>query len=69
MTKISKTLMNKNICPSKLKFGFIGLGNMGSGIVKNLLNSGHQVIVWNRSEAKVINCVCFVIDIFFKSLN
>ncbi|XP_025412661.1 putative oxidoreductase GLYR1 homolog [Sipha flava] len=52
MTKISKTLMNKNICPSKLKFGFIGLGNMGSGIVKNLLNSGHQVIVWNRSEAK-----------------
>jgi 3-hydroxyisobutyrate dehydrogenase-like beta-hydroxyacid dehydrogenase len=26
---------------------------MGSGIVKNLLNSGHSVIVWNRSPDKV----------------
>ncbi|XP_026805739.1 putative oxidoreductase GLYR1 homolog [Rhopalosiphum maidis] len=52
ISTISKSLMNKNILPSKLKFGFIGLGNMGSGIVKNLLNSGHKVIVWNRTPDK-----------------
>lgn len=54
MSKISKSLLNKKISPSGLKFGFIGLGNMGSGIVKNLLNSGHTVIVWNRTPEKVI---------------
>jgi hypothetical protein len=26
---------------------------MGSGIVKNLLNSGHNVTVWNRTTEKV----------------
>lgn len=36
-----------------MKFGFLGLGIMGSGIVKNLLNSGHKVIIWNRTAAKV----------------
>ena len=25
---------------------------MGSGIVKNLLNSGHKVTVWNRTSQK-----------------
>lgn len=36
-----------------MKFGFLGLGIMGSGIVKNLLNSGHKVVVWNRTASKV----------------
>jgi 3-hydroxyisobutyrate dehydrogenase len=49
---VSQTLKEKNITPSPLKFGFLGLGIMGSGIVKNLLNSGHKVIVWNRSPEK-----------------
>lgn len=53
MSTVSKSLLNKKISPSDLKFGFIGLGNMGSGIVKNLLNSGHSVIVWNRTPDKV----------------
>ncbi|XP_050540446.1 cytokine-like nuclear factor N-PAC [Daktulosphaira vitifoliae] len=52
VTKISRSLMNKNISPSDLKFGFIGLGNMGAGIVKNLLNSGHKVVIWNRTTEK-----------------
>ncbi|XP_016657812.1 putative oxidoreductase GLYR1 homolog isoform X1 [Acyrthosiphon pisum] len=52
ITTISKALLAKNITPSPLKFGFLGLGNMGSGIVKNLLNSGHHVIIWNRSPDK-----------------
>jgi pyrroline-5-carboxylate reductase len=36
----SKILADKDIQPSTLSFGFLGLGIMGSGIVKNLINSG-----------------------------
>jgi len=36
-----------------MKIGFIGLGNMGSGMAANLLKAGHQVIAYNRSQAKV----------------
>ncbi|KYN34855.1 Putative oxidoreductase GLYR1 like protein [Trachymyrmex septentrionalis] len=50
---MSQTLREKNILPSTLKFGFLGLGIMGSGIVKNLINSGHSVIVWNRTQEKI----------------
>jgi 3-hydroxyisobutyrate dehydrogenase-like beta-hydroxyacid dehydrogenase len=32
--------------------GFIGLGDMGQGIVRRLLDAGHPVIGWNRTEAK-----------------
>nr|XP_027232837.1 putative oxidoreductase GLYR1 homolog [Penaeus vannamei] len=49
---VSQTLKDKKIEPSGLKFGFLGLGIIGSGIVKNLLNSGHSVMVWNRSSEK-----------------
>lgn len=49
---VSRTLKEKNIQPSTLKFGFMGLGVMGAGVVKNLLNSGHTVMVWNRSSEK-----------------
>jgi 6-phosphogluconate dehydrogenase len=52
---VTQTLKEKNIMPSMLKFGFLGLGIMGAGIVKNLLNSGHSVIVWNRTPEKVGN--------------
>merc|ERR1711902_333896 len=48
----SQKLVDKNIEPSKLNFGFLGLGIMGSGIVKNLLNSGHSITVWNRTAEK-----------------
>lgn len=50
--KTSQKLMDKNIEPSRLNFGFLGLGIMGSGIVKNLLNSGHSITVWNRTAEK-----------------
>ncbi|VVC24083.1 3-hydroxyisobutyrate dehydrogenase, NAD-binding domain,6-phosphogluconate dehydrogenase, NADP-binding,6- [Cinara cedri] len=49
VSKVSKYLSNKNMA---MKFGFIGLGNIGTEIVKNLLKSGHTVIVWNRSPEK-----------------
>lgn len=54
---VTPTLKNKNIIPSTKKFGFLGLGIMGGGMVKNLLNSGHTVYVWNRTMAK---CEIFV---------
>ncbi|XP_045530005.1 putative oxidoreductase GLYR1 homolog isoform X2 [Pieris brassicae] len=52
LENVSETLLEKNIKASQMKFGFLGLGIMGSGIVKNLLNSGHKVLVWNRTAAK-----------------
>jgi len=54
---VSQTLKDKKIEPSKQKFGFLGLGIMGSGMVKNLLNSGHNVMVWNRSSEKCLDFV------------
>ncbi len=35
-----------------MKVGFIGLGNMGSGIAANLLKAGHEVTVYNRTPSK-----------------
>ncbi|MFW5720265.1 MAG: phosphogluconate dehydrogenase (NAD(+)-dependent, decarboxylating) [Candidatus Dojkabacteria bacterium] len=32
-----------------MQIGFIGLGNMGLNMVKNLIDHGHELIVWNRS--------------------
>lgn len=43
---------SKTIRPSGLKFGFIGLGLMGQRLLKNLLNSGHTVTIWNRTPSK-----------------
>jgi len=31
--------------------GFLGLGSMGSGMARRLLDAGHSVVVWNRSPA------------------
>jgi 3-hydroxyisobutyrate dehydrogenase-like beta-hydroxyacid dehydrogenase len=36
-----------------MRIGFIGLGNMGSGMAANLLKAGHQVVGYNRSQDKV----------------
>ena len=36
-----------------MKIGAIGLGKMGIGIAANLLKTGHQVTVWNRSPEPV----------------
>ncbi|MET0640481.1 MAG: NAD(P)-dependent oxidoreductase, partial [Hyphomicrobium sp.] len=35
-----------------MQVGFIGLGQMGSGIAANLLKAGHDVTVYNRTRAK-----------------
>jgi 3-hydroxyisobutyrate dehydrogenase-like beta-hydroxyacid dehydrogenase len=35
-----------------VKIAFIGLGNMGSHMARNLLRAGHNVTVWNRTLSK-----------------
>jgi len=37
---------------NKLKLGWIGLGNMGNPMVKNLLNAGFELSVYNRTKDK-----------------
>lgn len=36
-----------------MKIGFIGLGKMGSLMVRKLITGGHEVSIWNRSPGSV----------------
>ena len=36
----------------KIKIAFLGLGNMGAPMARNLLRAGHDVTVWNRTLSK-----------------
>lgn len=40
-----------------MRVGFVGLGGMGSGIVRRLLAAGHEVVGWNRTPAKAASLV------------
>jgi 3-hydroxyisobutyrate dehydrogenase-like beta-hydroxyacid dehydrogenase len=35
-----------------VKIGFVGLGQMGSAIASNLIDAGHELVVWNRNTDK-----------------
>jgi 3-hydroxyisobutyrate dehydrogenase-like beta-hydroxyacid dehydrogenase len=35
-----------------MRVGFVGLGNMGSPMARNLVNAGHAVTVYNRTRAR-----------------
>ncbi|HAN24592.1 MAG TPA: oxidoreductase, partial [Microbacterium ginsengisoli] len=37
--------------------GFLGLGTMGRAMAGRLLETGHRVTVWNRSDAPVAELV------------
>jgi 3-hydroxyisobutyrate dehydrogenase len=39
------------------KLGYLGLGMMGSPMARRLINSGHDVTVWNRSPGKAAGLV------------
>lgn len=52
MNSRSNTLADRDITPSDQTFGFLGLGMMGSTIVKDLIYTGHKVVVWNRTIDK-----------------
>ena len=36
-----------------MRIGMVGLGRMGANMVQRLLKAGHEVVVWDRSEAAV----------------
>ncbi|XP_060536271.1 cytokine-like nuclear factor N-PAC [Cylas formicarius] len=40
----------QSILTSEKIFGFLGVGLIGRGVVKNLITSGHKVNVWNNSS-------------------
>ncbi|GFT34219.1 putative oxidoreductase GLYR1 homolog [Nephila pilipes] len=46
------SLDSKNIEATNKKIGFIGLGMMGRRIVRNIIDSGHSVTVWNQTLSK-----------------
>jgi 2-hydroxy-3-oxopropionate reductase len=35
------------------RIGFIGLGIMGAGMASNLIETGHDVVVWNRTASRM----------------
>jgi 3-hydroxyisobutyrate dehydrogenase-like beta-hydroxyacid dehydrogenase len=35
-----------------MKVGFVGLGNMGSGMARNLIKAGHELVVYNRTRSR-----------------
>ena len=35
-----------------MKVAFLGLGNMGSAMARNLIRAGHDVTIWNRTLSK-----------------
>ena len=39
-----------------MQIGMIGLGRMGANMVQRLLNGGHEVVAFDRSEAAVQSC-------------
>jgi len=39
-----------------MKVGFIGLGNMGSAMARNLIKAGHDLTVYNRKPRRAV-CV------------
>src|SRR5258705_7182494 len=40
-----------------MQIGFIGLGNMGQAMARNLLQAGHQVTVHNRTRSRAESLV------------
>jgi 3-hydroxyisobutyrate dehydrogenase-like beta-hydroxyacid dehydrogenase len=37
-----------------MKVAFLGLGNMGAPMARNLVKAGHQVTVWNRTRKRAM---------------
>ena len=35
-----------------MRIGFVGLGNMGSGMARNLIKAGHTLVVYNRTRSR-----------------
>jgi 3-hydroxyisobutyrate dehydrogenase-like beta-hydroxyacid dehydrogenase len=35
-----------------MRIGFVGIGSMGEGMARNLLNAGHQITIYNRTAER-----------------
>jgi len=35
-----------------MRLGFIGLGNMGSAMARNLIKAGHELVLYNRTRSR-----------------
>jgi 3-hydroxyisobutyrate dehydrogenase-like beta-hydroxyacid dehydrogenase len=35
-----------------MKVGFLGLGNMGSAMARNLIQAGHTLTVYNKTQSR-----------------
>jgi 6-phosphogluconate dehydrogenase len=42
---------------AKMQLGILGLGRMGMGMTKRLLEAGHEVVAWNRSPEPTAEAV------------
>lgn len=54
---LSKSSSTFNAIRYASTVGFVGIGNMGSAMVSNLLKNGHQVVVYDLSSSAVNSVV------------
>lgn len=52
VTKMKSPRAAAPVEPSSTVFGFIGLGIIGRNILTKLLESGHDVVIWNRTMSR-----------------
>ncbi|XP_022956320.1 glyoxylate/succinic semialdehyde reductase 2, chloroplastic-like [Cucurbita moschata] len=52
MSNLGSSLPDATAADEKLRVGFLGLGIMGSPMAENLVKSGYDVTVWNRTKSK-----------------
>lgn len=52
ITADDEDLDDSSVGKQAKSYGFLGLGNIGGAIVKNLVDSGHKLYIWNRTTDK-----------------
>ncbi|XP_004146817.1 glyoxylate/succinic semialdehyde reductase 2, chloroplastic [Cucumis sativus] len=52
MSNLGSSLPDATAAAETLRVGFVGLGIMGSPMAQNLIKSGYDVTVWNRTKSK-----------------
>lgn len=53
LTYISDALKTKAIEPYPKTIGFLGLSQLGQGIIKNLHQTGHNLLIWNNTPEEI----------------